>query len=72
MRIADGVVVMAMDIFMDQLIEIVHWSGCGHFLSIDVWKCIFHRWFWDELSIFSIHGSRLSRVTLLSQEELNG
>ena len=31
LRLAGGVVAMAMNISMDQLIEIVHRSGCDHF-----------------------------------------
>ena len=31
LRLAGGVITMAMDISMDKLIEIIHRSGCGHF-----------------------------------------
>ena len=33
LRLAGGVITMAMDISMDKLIEIVHCSGCGHFFA---------------------------------------
>ena len=33
LRLAGGVITIAMDISMDKLIEIVHCSGCGHFFA---------------------------------------